>query len=145
MTEVFLNFKVNEVDLIIASLEYAIGSIGGFCVGSSYVVEHQTLAGLGYCFSASLPPMLAAGALKSVQLLENNPSLTSNLSRKSQIMHDNFDQLPGLELYGDRRSPVKHLRCSGELERSEAKAKLKKLVLEVHFLLPSTILCVFRP
>ncbi len=39
--------QLNDVDLIMASLEFAIGGIGGFCVGTSYVVEHQTLAGLG--------------------------------------------------------------------------------------------------
>lgn len=29
------------------SLEYAIPSVGGFCVGTSYVVDHQRLSGLG--------------------------------------------------------------------------------------------------
>lgn len=38
---------MDDIDLIMATLEYAIGSIGGFCVGTTYVVEHQTLAGLG--------------------------------------------------------------------------------------------------
>jgi len=38
---------MEDVDLVMASLEYAIGGVGGFCVGTSYVVEHQTLAGLG--------------------------------------------------------------------------------------------------
>lgn len=38
---------MKDVDLLMATLENAIGSIGGFCVGTTYVVEHQTLAGLG--------------------------------------------------------------------------------------------------
>ena len=33
--------------MIMASLENGIGSIGGFVAGTSFVVEHQTLAGLG--------------------------------------------------------------------------------------------------
>ena len=76
-----------------ANLEYGIGSIGGFCVGSSYIVEHQTLAGLGYCFSASLPPMLAAGALKAVEILENNPMIITDLRSKAELVHDNFNDL----------------------------------------------------
>ena len=76
-----------------ANLEYGIGSIGGFCVGSSYVVEHQTLAGLGYCFSASLPPMLAAGALKAIEILENNPIIVTDLKSKAALMHHNFNDL----------------------------------------------------
>ena len=76
-----------------ANLEYGIGSIGGFCVGSSYIVEHQTLAGLGYCFSASLPPMLAAGALKAIEILENNPMIIADLRSKAELVHDNFNDL----------------------------------------------------
>lgn len=40
----------------------ALGSIGGFCAGDREIVDHQRLSGLGYCFSASLPPFLATGA-----------------------------------------------------------------------------------
>ena len=56
-------------------------------------MEHQTLAGLGYCFSASLPPMLAAGALKAFEVLETDPNLVQEISRKSELLHDNLDQL----------------------------------------------------
>jgi hypothetical protein len=29
------------------SMEYAIPSVGGFCVGTTFVVDHQRLSGLG--------------------------------------------------------------------------------------------------
>lgn len=126
----YLNISMDDVDLIIASLENAIGSIGGFCAGRSYVVEHQTLAGLGYCFSASLPPMLAAGAYKSIEILENNPDLPAELARKCQLIHDQFDHFQGLELHGHRLSPVKHLRMfnAENLPREDQKRLLKALV-----------------
>ena len=38
---------MDDLDMIMASLENGIGSIGGFAAGTSFVVEHQTLAGLG--------------------------------------------------------------------------------------------------
>ena len=38
---------MDDLDMIMASLENGIGSIGGFVAGTSFVVEHQTLAGLG--------------------------------------------------------------------------------------------------
>ena len=47
-----------------ASLENSAASSGGFCVGTKFVIDHQRLSGLGYCFSASLPPMMAAAAIK---------------------------------------------------------------------------------
>ena len=37
--------------------------------------------------------MLAAGALKAFEVLENHPNLVQEISRKSELLHDNFDQL----------------------------------------------------
>ena len=34
-------FKMEEVDLMAASLENSIGSTGGFCGGRKYVIDHQ--------------------------------------------------------------------------------------------------------
>ena len=62
-----------QVDMICASMSTALGSIGGFCVGEQEVVEHQRLSGLGYCFSASLPPYLANAADTVLTMLEVGP------------------------------------------------------------------------
>ncbi|CAB4060832.1 SPT [Lepeophtheirus salmonis] len=110
ITEHF-NISISDVDLIMATLEHSMGSIGGFCVGSSYVVEHQTLAGLGYCFSASLPPMFAAAVLKAIELMENNI--------------DMFEELR------DSISPIKHIRLKSPylMEcREEQTSLLRNLV-----------------
>ena len=40
----YAGLELNDIDLIMATLEYSAGSIGGFCVGTTYVVEHQ-----GFC------------------------------------------------------------------------------------------------
>ena len=33
--------QIDEIDLISASLELAIGASGGFCCGKAYVIDHQ--------------------------------------------------------------------------------------------------------
>jgi len=33
--------------MIMATMECALGSGGGFCVGSAFIIEHQRLSGLG--------------------------------------------------------------------------------------------------
>lgn len=48
--------NIDDIDLISANMENALASIGGFCCGRSFVIDHQRLSGQGYCFSASLPP-----------------------------------------------------------------------------------------
>ena len=52
-------------------MEMSLGSVGGFCVGSSFVIQHQVLSGQGYCFSASLPPLLAVSAIEALNIIES--------------------------------------------------------------------------
>ena len=75
-----------DVDLVCVSLEMAVGSAGGFCAGRSYVVDHQRLSGLGYCFSASMPPMLAAASIRSLDIMESSPRLFTQIREKAVTM-----------------------------------------------------------
>uniref|UniRef100_A0A1B0CLP9 Serine palmitoyltransferase 1 n=1 Tax=Lutzomyia longipalpis TaxID=7200 RepID=A0A1B0CLP9_LUTLO len=79
-----------EIDLISATLEWAVGTIGGFCVGSSFIVDHQRLSGLGYCFSASCPPLLTRAAVSALEKFDKEPELFAEIqecSRKLQRLH----------------------------------------------------------
>lgn len=57
------------MDIIAASMGGSLASVGGFCAGRSFVIDHQRLSGQGYCYSASLPPLLANAALKALDIL----------------------------------------------------------------------------
>lgn len=63
--------QIEDVDCIAASMSGTLASIGGFCAGRSYVIDHQRLSGQGYCYSASLPPLLATAAITSLDVLES--------------------------------------------------------------------------
>ncbi|KAK2722311.1 serine palmitoyltransferase 1-like [Artemia franciscana] len=45
VTEHF-GIPIDHVDMIAANTEYALASIGGFCAGTSYVIDHQRLSGV---------------------------------------------------------------------------------------------------
>ncbi|XP_026473167.1 serine palmitoyltransferase 1 [Ctenocephalides felis] len=108
VTEYF-NVNRDDIDLIIGSLDWAVASIGGFCVGSSFIVEHQRLSGLGYCFSASLPPLLARAAISALDYFEGNSHLFKNLQDRCKQVHNSLQHLTKLKVQGDELSPVKHL------------------------------------
>ncbi|XP_065218587.1 serine palmitoyltransferase 1 [Planococcus citri] len=107
------NIDNDDVDMIMASMEYALGTGGGFCVGSTFIVEHQRLAGLGYCFSASLPPFLAVAARAGIDVLDEEKDLTDRLSNRCNQLHDALSSSPVLKIYfdieSDAASPIKHL------------------------------------
>jgi len=55
-----------QVDAIMGSLEHAAAGVGGFCAGRRGLIDHQRLAGAGYCFSASCPPSACSAAMATV-------------------------------------------------------------------------------
>lgn len=108
VTEYF-NIPKHEIDMIMGSLEWAIGSIGGFCVGTSFVIEHQRLSGLGYCFSASLPPLLTTSAIAALNIMERDPDLFCSLKKNCLDVHAGLQHIKCLECFSFPESPVKHL------------------------------------
>ncbi|XP_047122470.1 serine palmitoyltransferase 1 isoform X1 [Hydra vulgaris] len=126
------NIPLSEIDLVTVSLETSLGSVGGFCAGSSFVVDHQRLSGQGYCFSASLPPLLAVAAETGLTIMEKNPAMFSILRENSQRFRQELQGLHGLKIEGEDFSPVIHLRLiedsSKRLTNNEKEEKLEAIV-----------------
>lgn len=127
VTEHF-NVPIEKVDLITASLEYALASIGGFCAGRSYVVDHQRLSGQGYVFSASLPPILACAAIEAVNIMESGPNCFATLRRNGSLMQQALSTIKCLEIEGYPESPVFHLKTKAIENPEESKKFLQKIV-----------------
>ncbi|ORX49796.1 PLP-dependent transferase [Hesseltinella vesiculosa] len=92
-----------EVDMIVGSMSTALCSSGGFCAGSVEVVDHQRLSGLAYCFSASLPAMLAIASQESIKMINQQPTMLKDLRERSQsfrqlLNHKNLENLIELDL-----------------------------------------------
>lgn len=99
-----------EVDLTMGSFEHSLASGGGFCAGSKYLVEHQVLSGLGYCFSAALPPCLVAAASEALDTIQDNPEILKTLKMCCQTMHSKLTSSDLIKKYfvisGATESPV---------------------------------------
>lgn len=91
------------------SLELAFGSIGGFCVGTSFVIEHQRLSGLGYCFSASQPPFLSSTAIACLNIMENDLQIFQTLKDNALAIDNGLKSISAFECSSFAESPVKHL------------------------------------
>ncbi|XP_026762497.1 serine palmitoyltransferase 1 [Galleria mellonella] len=110
-----LNIPRDEIDLIMGSLEHSFATIGGFCAGTHFIVEHQRLSGLGYCFSASLPPMLTQAAIAALDVLEENPAIVNELDASSRKLNQALSNLKHYRVRGDEVSPIKHVYLKGDL------------------------------
>lgn len=134
--------RVADVDIICATLDTTVASVGGLCVGSKQVVNHQRLSGSGYCFSAASPPYVAKAATVALGLIDANPALPAVLKGKAELMHRALAAAAakvGMTISGDNNSPLVHVRIDPahkqawgvDGSRAQARAAMKLLAKEL--------------
>ncbi|BDA47055.1 Serine palmitoyltransferase 1 [Coccomyxa sp. Obi] len=125
--------RPGDAEIVSASIGNALGSVGGFCAGDREIVDHQRLSGLGYCFSASLPPFLATAAIGALDVLESDaPRLLPALASNARLLHSRLADIPGVEVEGTARdavSPVAHVRLAEQPDApDQAQVLLQRVV-----------------
>ncbi|XP_020832348.1 serine palmitoyltransferase 1 isoform X1 [Phascolarctos cinereus] len=129
VTEHF-GINIDDIDLISANMENSLASIGGFCCGRSFVIDHQRLSGQGYCFSASLPPLLAAAAIEALNIMEENPDIFQVLRKKCKQIHKALQGTYGLRVVGESFSPAFHLQLEESTGSRENDIKLLQRIVD---------------
>uniref|UniRef100_A0A6I8R2H8 Serine palmitoyltransferase 1 n=1 Tax=Xenopus tropicalis TaxID=8364 RepID=A0A6I8R2H8_XENTR len=129
VTEHF-GINIDDIDLISANMENALASIGGFCCGRSFVIDHQRLSGQGYCFSASLPPLLASAAIEGLNIMEENSELFDTLRVKCKRIHKALQGICGLKVVGESFSPAFHLQLEKSTGCREKDMKLLQNIID---------------
>lgn len=131
ITEHF-GISIDKIDAMAASMGNALGSIGGFVCGRSYVIDHQRLSGAGYCYSASLPPLLASAAIKALDMIEeSNGGYQQKVAANSTLSHGLVSNIAGMVVQGDLTSPVLHLRLKdADAPRHEQDKILAEIVAQ---------------
>ncbi len=67
------HFGCRDLDIICGSLSKSLGSVGGFVAGSKDVIEHLRTYSKQTIFSAAISPAMAGAAIKSLDLLVEEP------------------------------------------------------------------------
>ncbi|TSS11578.1 Serine palmitoyltransferase 1 [Bagarius yarrelli] len=122
--------SIDDIDLISANMENAVASIGGFCCGRSFVIDHQRLSGQGYCFSASLPPMLATAAIEALNIMEEDPEIFTILREKCKYVHKALQGIPGLKLVGEPFAPALHLQLVNSTGSRESDVRTLRSIVD---------------
>lgn len=76
-----------DIDIIIGSFAHYLCSSGAFSTGTSHTMEYQRLSAQAYCFSASLPGVLAMNAIQNLdrRLDTAKAHKVANMFRKSFV------------------------------------------------------------
>ncbi|CAD6195853.1 unnamed protein product [Caenorhabditis auriculariae] len=124
---------IEDVDMVMGSLENALASTGGFPVPRIFRKNVKfVVSGLGYCFSASLPPLLATAASEGLKIIEEDPGRVQRVQKIAVEAHQRIQEaLEDSKFYveGEPLSPMKHIYYDGTDE--EAAPKLDLLVDEL--------------
>eukprot|EP00850_Spirogloea_muscicola_P013170 SM000088S23711 [mRNA] locus=s88:282985:286756:- [translate_table: standard] len=111
----YFGIPPQKLDIIVAAMGNALASAGGFCCGSAKVADHQRLSGLGYCFSASLPPFLATAAITALSIMDSNPDLRTQLQKNVATFRAGLIGIRRLRIEGDVDAPIVLLTLSRSL------------------------------
>jgi serine palmitoyltransferase len=85
---------IKDFEIVNIAMDTALGSIGGVCLGSREIVDHQRLSGAGYCFSASAPPFLSASAMKALDLIKTHGAeLREKLRKNADVLGECLSQI----------------------------------------------------
>merc|ERR1711871_649349 len=118
-----MGIPIEDVDILCAALSCSLGSVGGFCIGNEpEVVDHQRLAGAGYCYSASAPPFVAEAARLALEKMQTNEGRArmERVANNARALHEGIEEsVPGLRLISSSGSPTLHLRAANVSDDEE--------------------------
>lgn len=107
---------VSDVEMILLAMDTSLASVGGVCVGSREIVDHQRLSGAGYCFSAAGPPFLSASAVESLHQMETTPDLLASLQANAVELAAALSSIDELQIRSKDVTPVIHLVLAPSLQ-----------------------------
>ncbi len=96
------------------------GALGGFVAADQQVVEYLRVAAGSYMFSGALPPCLAAGIIKALEIAQREPQRRVRLWRNRDYVVGHLEDL-GFDTLGSQ-TPIVPLRI-GDDEKAAAIAR----------------------
>ncbi|KAL7689884.1 putative AMP-dependent synthetase/ligase, aminotransferase, class I/classII, ACP-like superfamily [Plasmopara halstedii] len=82
------NVDPKDIDVRMGTMSKALGSMGGFILGSQSLIKYLKHCAGGFVFSVGLAPACGSAALKSLQLMTENSSRTEILQQRSKFFYD---------------------------------------------------------
>jgi 7-keto-8-aminopelargonate synthetase-like enzyme len=76
-----------QVDIWMGTLSKTLAGCGGYVAGCHELVEYLRLTVGAFVYSVGMPPVIAASALKALEILHREPERVRNLQRNGALFH----------------------------------------------------------
>lgn len=90
-----LGMKGHERVILVGTLSKSLGALGGFVAGTSALKEWMINRARSFIYTTGLPPMIAAGARKALELTREGEGLRKRLNENVRLLRE---RLAGLKL-----------------------------------------------
>lgn len=124
-----------KVDLIMGSMDKAIGCMGGYLGGNKKLIQYLRIASRPYIFSSSVPAVLAGGIIESIKICQSESFRRKEIIEKSKYLRDKLESI-GYEILGNSSNlPVVTILIGSNEECNN----LSKYLFKNNIFLPSIV------
>ncbi len=95
----------DKVDLVMGTFSKSLASIGGFVAGPREVIDYIKHSARALIFTAAPSPAATAAALKSLEIIEQEPERVAKLSEISRFMHRSLKDI-GFDIGKSNHTPI---------------------------------------
>jgi 8-amino-7-oxononanoate synthase len=95
----------DQVDLVMGTFSKSLGSIGGFVAAPKEVINYIKHTARALIFTAAPTPAASAAALKSLEIIENEPERMERLNHISKYMRNEFRTM-GFDIGDSSETPI---------------------------------------
>lgn len=90
----YFNLKIPEdIAVVMGTLSKALGSCGGYIVGSRNLIKYLRIAARSYMFSTAMPPSASASAIASINLIQSDQSLLEKLESNIKYLKEGLEKM----------------------------------------------------
>lgn len=91
----------DEIDVIVGTFSKSFASVGGFMAGKRAVVQFVKHSARPFIFTAALPAMQMAAALKALEIIRDEPELRTRLWANVKTLREGMNEL-GFDTLGSQ-------------------------------------------
>jgi len=90
----YFNLKpTKDIDIVMGTLSKALGSSGGFVVGSKRLIKYLRIASRSYMFSTAITPASSATVTEALKVIQDEPEWREKLWSNSCYIREKFQQM----------------------------------------------------
>lgn len=127
-----------EIDIIMGTLGKSLGTAGAFIAGSATLIEYMLHRARSFVFTTSSPPALAAAALESLRIVEDEPWRREQLWENARYLRTRLDAI-GKPAPGHSTSYVVPVIIGSVSKTMEVGQKLRDAGYHVGAVRPPTV------